>query len=353
MRFMSRTALLIGVLMAVTTSAPGQRRTTCGRCEVVLREMWHLDTASTFLTFWPRTVVGSRAHFYMVSLPQEVPFRVDRNGKNEEPLGRSGGGPGEFLGPTAIAIDRAQNVHVFDRTLGRRQVFNPSLKLLSASTIGATPVITALVLGNGNAVVNMGPGGGAAVQPLHLMDPAGKIIKSFGGDVVLGPGPEGFRPHDLVVRRLAASSTGGFWVAHTYDPVIEEYSAAGELVRRTTVASRKFVQRSSGSRNESLLQRGKKPLGSMVVGLWERADGSVAWVFLVPTNLEYRGVNRWQMFRTAIEIVDPANGEILATRELFSGEAIAVPETAAIAIYSEDADAQPRLVVYRVEINER
>jgi hypothetical protein len=238
-------------------------------------------------------------------------------------------------------------VHVFDHALGRRQVFDSNLTLLSASTVGASAVIGALVLGNGSTVLNMAVHSATGVHTLHMMDTDGRIIRSLGLD--LRPAiRESQRQNNHFIRRLARASRGGFWVATPYDPIIEEYDASGNSLRRATIASRHFSRRPPEI-GQSMLTLGERPAGSTMIGLWESADGSVVIVYLVPRDATFQGSNRWEMFRSVVEIVDPVRGTVIGSK-LFEGEAIAVPEPGLVAMYSEE-EGQPILVVYRVEIS--
>jgi DNA-binding beta-propeller fold protein YncE len=66
--------------------------------------------------------------------------KIDKNGDWVKSWGSKGTGPGQFVIPHAIAIDRNDNIYVGDRTNRRIQVFDTEGKFLRQFTIDVPPV---------------------------------------------------------------------------------------------------------------------------------------------------------------------------------------------------------------------
>ncbi len=248
------------------------------------------------------------------------PALYDALGHRTGTLGRTGAGPGEYRAAYLGATLPADSLLIVDRGNRRAIVLAPDHR--EARTLPA-PASTSAVLSlpGGSLLINAAFRDPNRVGlPLHLLDPAGRVVRSFGTEHPL------VRPGELTrgVRRIARASAGGVWsarYAHRYE--IQLWTLNGTLVRELTrrVAWFEEYDRYWSSSPE-------RPAAPLILGVWEDAGGML-WVYtrvgdrnwrrglgrerLVEGQRSYEIDNPDLLFDTMVEVIDPTRGELVAS----------------------------------------
>lgn len=323
---------------------------TTAQARIQVTPTLRLGPKTERLTWWPRVVVANDAHLFMISAAAELPFRVDATGGDERLVGTAGEGPGEFRLPSALALDAMGRLHAFDAQLGRRQVFDSELRLVSSTSVGPYVVSQALVLPNGYSVLCMRTLRQDILEPtLYLLSADGRTRAAVRAEIV---------DNDRLGERWRASlvvgpsSDGGFWAGHKYRTVMERFDARGRHLGTVPYASARFVQPRLSPQQQDVAVLGESALGSTLVGLWEDSRDVVILTYLVPTGVRFEKDSRWKIFRTVVEVVDARRGRTLGATEI-PDEAISVARPRAIAAYSESESGEPQVTLYDIALTLR
>lgn len=132
--------LTIGACGAPETSSLGPAVAHTTRIDTLT------ETDSLFVARVTRAFVAPDGHTYISDHVQRRVIVFDSSGRILRTIGRSGEGPGEFIGPTAIALWGRDSLVVTDLTIGRISVFRRSdgeflwhtVGLGSVNSLGAT-----------------------------------------------------------------------------------------------------------------------------------------------------------------------------------------------------------------------
>ncbi len=142
-------------------------------------------------------------------------------------IGRRGQGPGEFVMPYDIAIDRKRGRMWVADQIGRKMLcFDLDGELLLQETMPDHQPFSIVVREDGNLIV-----GGTGATNLALYDENLKRIKRFGRSM-LDPMADGAKLKHMISRfmSLTLSPDGKLFVAYVFDPVLECYDPDGKLL---------------------------------------------------------------------------------------------------------------------------
>ncbi len=181
----------------------------------------------------PTAVAETRDRFLVVDINQASEIRAysKTDGRFTGLVGRAGDGPGEFRNIHQIRVGPADSLFVMEMG-GQVDVLDPELRFarfargpgMLMSESGGLPT------GNGSILLNGQMGAYSGGQPLHVVDTAGNILRSFGRhpDDVADRGPA-----ITDVRFFQPDASDEPWVAHPTRYVLERWSTdSGRLLTR-------------------------------------------------------------------------------------------------------------------------
>lgn len=192
------------------------------------------------------------------------------------------------------------------------------------------------------------PSRGHAGWPLHVLSGAdGSVLRSFGADqAALTPGEA-----RASARRLAKAESGRIWAAHQGQYLIELWDLEG----RKHVEVRGSLER---------FERSDLPRPS-ITGVWE--DAGLLWVMIHVADPRYaENVQKLEdpgdglgprigpadghaLYDTVLEVIDPASGQLVATRR-FDDSLNTLGDDAPIIAYRLSADGSPLVDVLRASL---
>jgi hypothetical protein len=290
------------------------------------------------LQFSRRVTFGDRDGPGFLGLPADVGHRkngewvvTDQTNRTEvkffgadgvwlRTLGRAGDGPGEFRWALTLAVEPNDGLRVFDGRLGRITEYSPDLRV-NGTAPGPQQAFSMAFLSGGRLVFAAQRNTRAGIGlPLHLMDPTGRIVHSFGADP---PITEWGNPHK-VWRTVAPSRDSAVWAAHLTEYQVERWTLMGARTHT-------FLGEVSWFKPQARFGRGSGPDAPPAGGLFRiRADpqGRLWLAFLVP-DLQWKsaltsttgpsGQTRWVsrdynlLYDTIIEVVDVEKGRVIAS----------------------------------------
>lgn len=292
---------------------------TCSGCRLELTPALRLGHASDPES--PRlgaVVLRSTSGLFFVapSIDLTGVLVYDRSGRYVRRLGRAGSGPGEYRAIDRIALDRYDSLHIVDLATRSVTVLDPSgqyartypMPLRPAALIPLSP--SAIVLaGFGSAPSTIG-------LPLHTLDGAGRLLRSFGEDrPVVKPGQP---PEDE--RTIAAGHDQRFWAAAIHKYEFEEWTTSGVLLRHVSSAPSWFQ---SKEKREFGLWFERRP-SPTVVSIREDSTGKL-WILSrvadprwQPQTTKSRRVrpaaDYHDILDTMIEVIDPTLRQVLVSQ---------------------------------------
>jgi len=259
---------------------------------------------------------------------------------------REGSGPGEFREIAAVCLGPSGNLHVFDRAQGRVTELSPEFEFISTRNI--PPNINdngGVVLGDGTVLINKASLSAERLgQLLHVVGSDGLVISSFGAT------GEPDIPHDLTgprtVRWITDDGTGGVWVAHFEEYVVENWGLDGVLHRRLHNEEDWFRKPEESSSN-------RKP---QVLDLVRDEAGRLRVIIRVPaTQPRGRGeADPWakdNLWDYVVQVINPTNGLIEGTGQ-FAGFAAGFLTPDTIFAYRWLESGQTILDVWRVRLRQ-
>lgn len=227
--------LAFSVLWVASTAAqvvvPIPDDILCPECQVEVEMMFELggpgDTTNIVHTnFLPMDSKG-RVYFQSVYFPGSIVV-FDRQGRHLHTIGRDGEGPGEFRSWAALFTSPGDSLYAFDSGLYRLSVFSPDFEFVRSARIEPPLRLQdGFFQSDGSLLISsVGRGPQTFGRPLHVVDPDGRIRRSFGEkEGMIGGDVE----RDLS-RRLAPAEGGGSWATHIYRYSIEHRGPGGELI---------------------------------------------------------------------------------------------------------------------------
>ena len=249
----------------------------------------------------------------------EIKF-FSEDGKWLRTLGRDGEGPGEFGSALFLSLEPDNGLRVFDPDLGRITQFSPDLEVVGTVPARAGGFSMAFLPGGWFLVAAQRNGPAEIGLPLHLFDPEGQVVRSFGADP---PIREWGNPHK-VWRMVASSRDNAVWSAHLTEYAIERWTLEGVRTHAFVGEVPWFEPHDHfGRPNDS-----STPPNPGTYRVFEDAQGFVWLAFQVPdedwkdaltTRTAPGGrtlhISRDQnlMYDTIIEVIDPDEGKVVAT----------------------------------------
>lgn len=295
------------VIVAALLSHPDTVRaqgTACRECGIALVDARPLGVAEGFPVDQARLSVAVTLDGRFVTTGIGPPGTVavfDPDGRYQAAVGRVGGGPGEYLGPTRVIRGLAGQLLVIDPDQGRITVLSPTLQLVR--TIPMTRRVDRI-----------------AESPIGLVgenfeEPGLFRIPDRGGWTAFGQ-PEGTRP---AAREMTVSSVGQLWTARTDQYVLERWNPDGSV---GVVVSRPVPWFPGPPGPVDLAS---KPAPPAMAGLLADSAANL-WVLIAETRqpFEPRVVTRSDGWReidldlwlsrrdTRIEVIDSRRGTVLA-----------------------------------------
>jgi hypothetical protein len=229
-------------------------------------------------------------------------------------LGRRGEGPGEFRLPVSPLLGPGDSVHVYDLLNRRVTVFAPDLTFARDVLFPQWPT---LVLDDGTyVVVRQLSAPGHAGYPIHTVDAAGSIQRSFGSDTAQHPSDM-----DPVTDRVVSiNAEGKIWAAAPGRYLLEKWDpGTGTREQRVEVDSDWFEP------SFHYGKEGERPI-STLDALWEDDDGLV-WVLLHTADEQWRPpapsdllherptdpMEQRRKYDSIVEVIDPESGRVVAS----------------------------------------
>jgi hypothetical protein len=260
----------------------------------------------------------------------DVPVVFDSTGRFVSRLGRLGDGRGEYQGARVVAIGPADTAFIFDLRTQRLSVSAPNLRFVRSTAVQVLVLDATMASKDRIAIAAIVPDPDRFGIPLHLLDPTGRYVLSFGEDIGRPILPDEEAP---LRRKLASAAMGGIWSADEWGQYrIRRWDANGHLVTEFT---RRAAWLSEGIPSSS--KAPDIPPPASIAGLFEDDDG-LLWVLVTVTDRRnwaralrsfqpspeeirtrtvpgpfYLIVDYELAFDTVIEVIDPVNRVLLAS----------------------------------------
>lgn len=353
-----QTALLIlGVVdLSVLRVAQSQSTTVidpprCSTCRITAERVATLGRSSDpeLLREFPSVQVDGRGRFLVTgTIPRSHVMIYGRTGDFVRKWGREGSGPGEFRSVWRLLHLPGDSLVVVEQGNRRLTVLDSDGKYVRSFIVPFQPNDLDL-LPNGTWVVSgMSFTEERAGFPLHLMTSAGVIRNSFGGDMPVLTG----RPSST--QRMIASDPkrNGIWAGRPDRYELELWTPNGERKRLLDRAAKWFPDREfEGSRN-----KWQDPIHPRLRDIYVD-DAGLVWSIVAlakagwkPTPENFGPLStHWQNLDTMVEVIDPENGELVATQR-FRWIASAFTNNGFLVSYREDADGIMVLDIWRPKL---
>lgn len=223
--------VLIVLIVLACEKRAGDDAGRCGGCSIsAIRgtTMGELEGPASFLGD-PPARQDSRGRFYFAGNMAGGVQVFDSAGSYLRTIGRRGPGPGEFEIISAIAIDRADTVYVFDERYRRVTVISPDHEMVRIAKVPAVPPSSShAFLPDGKFVIgSMLLTREHVGYPLHVLDRDFAIERSFGAD----SGAFLVKDQLKYARAVTAGPDGEVWSAHLLDYVLEQWGRDGKKIR--------------------------------------------------------------------------------------------------------------------------
>jgi hypothetical protein len=327
----------------------------CTDCEIVLTRVGIMTDSADPGSLPDQAIYAERdsqGRLYTVSRSRTAVIVFDSLGVRLAELGGLGEGPGEFRAIRRLFVTPGDSLYVSDWVTARMTVYDPSLTFVRTQP---SPYPPSLVLPDGSFVV--------AEQiltrkeigyPIHVVDRAGRLLRSFGTDT-----PQYRSDMKLIINRLVSTaSSGRVWAVAQGRYTIDLWNpASGGLEHRSKIESSWFREIAKWNYDERT-----RP-GSIIESLWEGQDGVIWIVFRVaevnwqipPRANEERVISEEEYQKTydwIIEAVDPQRNVVLASRR-FDGIFWVRPPSRVIVSARADSDTTARLVVLEPKLTNK
>ncbi len=363
MRIAPGVALILLLPAIHPTILPAQHLRTvppepsCPACTIVFERLAEFGEAEGdgWVDLTPRFAV-QRDRVVLVNLQGRDRLRVfSRSGAFERIVGRRGGGPGEYGLIMDVVASPDGRLHVVDREHRRITVLDEELKVERVVPLPGLPVgVGLLPLEDGGYVANLlVPTSESLGRPLHRLASDGTALLSY--DVR----SEEVRLERTLdqLRRLASSRDGTFWSAVSSGYVIERHTMDGPLQGSWVLPPPwEEVEESrirAGFPQPLLMTLQEDPEGLLWV-VSRRADPG--WEEAMSSSF---GAHGWTpqidvfegYFDSVVDVLDPESGR-LVVRFDWPGYLLRFVAPWMVLAY-EDAEVEPKLVLYRVRLEGR
>lgn len=278
------------------------------------------------------------------------------NGRLLRVIGRAGSGPGEFKRIHDIDV-RGDRILVTDVENGRFALISRdgrTIRTWNTPGILITPG-GILPLPNDELIANASvPARQLAGLPLHRIDQRGRLVGSFGSETGEYRADAAF----LMVRRMAGSRFGGFWVAHATNYRLEKWTTTG--ARTQTI-----IRDASWFRPwyEASYITPRTPSKPNIVDIAEDSLGRL-WVAVeIPSPrqaaaLSPATIENQQLFAithpdsaydSVLEVIDPRTGLVMS--ESLPHMVVRLLPGNLIVTYTEDANGAPSYSIWRAVVD--
>jgi len=335
---------------------------TCPRCTITMRTVVTLGTEDGLgsLNGRPMSVnVDARGRWWVFQ-ELEPPTVFSATGVVDRMIGRKGSGPGEFQSAnTGIVV--GDSMLVFDWLASRATMVEPDLKagrtMRIQQNLGDILLLEWPSLLVTHAHVQ---GSNPANSALHRFSLAGPELQWLGS---FGPRGSGGPMGSAEVYQNIGWARNGTWSAYGIRPHFMKWD-------RTGVMQSSFTRKLDWYTGEKPASLGKPttPPTPMTGPIIEDSEGLV-WLFIhqpSPTwkegwatakmmnNREYRSrdIGFDRMFNTYVEVIDPAQGRVVA-RHTIPGYVFEALPGRRVGMYGEDMLGIPRVRIVQLELNGR
>lgn len=249
-------------------------------------------------------------------------------GKPPLPIGKEGGGPGEFRMVRGLLLDPADTLYLFDPGAGRISVLDQARRFVRSFPAPVATFSMAWLAGPEQLLLNASvPDRDRIGLPFHTIGRAGSALRSFGPpDVIVTPD----RPYAAVRRQMQALDGDRFLAVTVEDRYeIESWSAGrGRLLARF-VREAPWMGQQPQSRPDGL-----PPPSPSLHAIWARSADSVWVIGQVPdrrwatavtaTPVGQRPHREWRIvaqdfaryFDTVIEVIDLRAARVVAATRI-------------------------------------
>lgn len=353
-------ALALSLSLGIVAPLPGQGSTrvvpstpACPACRIVLDPVATLGAAGdpplSRLTW---VTVDSRGRFFAAPTYNRGEIAMyDAGGRFVRRFGRPGRGPGEFSGPIhMLRAGPGDSIHVFEGP--RHTVLAPALASFGSVRLLPVQPDGLAFLGDGRMVAHrMVMGRGGVGQPLHVIDPAGRIARSFAGT-------EKWDPAKLYqgMRNIAPAAGNRVWSAHVGSYRVELWGPDGS--NPLTVVRNASWFRPWGHEVGRFAEARERP---RVVGVAEDRQGRL-WVSILVRDPKRRPASGTREvpiteidsnaeFDTILEVLDPRSGRLLAHRRFEQSIPEFIGDGTMVINRREDADGNIVVDVWRTRLS--
>lgn len=244
----------------------------------------------------------------------------NREGEHIHTFGREGEGPGEFRDWAALFVSPGDSLYTFDSSLYRLSVFSPDFEFVRSARIDPPlrPRGGFFQVDGSLLITAIGRGPETFGRPYHVVDPDGRVRRSFGEKEGVIAGNVDY---DLA-RRIGPSADGGFWASYDYyQYTVERWGPENELVERFE-RHPEWAPKAGDPRGGPRDANGPAPSSAVVN--FQVDDAGLLWMLIWvaeegwreafenseerPASHDYRD--------TIIEVLDPARGRVVARHRI-------------------------------------
>jgi hypothetical protein len=284
----------------------------------------------------------------------ELAAVYDSTGRFIQEIGRKGKGPGEFIYPVTVNVDRRNQLLVWDFDGMRETVFDSSYRFVRQYIQRAA---TLVILPDGRKVANF-----SALDarnnpaPVSVYDSLGAVVTAFGATDVAHPGVEPWRAN----RFVGLGSGNTVWAALPDMYRLERWTLTGHLTNIFTRATEWFAPITK----QANLNLGELPtpvtravredpagrvwfVVSVAAEHWRASLGKPRMVPGRATTYPER--NRSASYDTMIDVIDVNTGKLLVSQRVPGMMQFFLADDL-ISSYRQDADGTPIIEIWRVRL---
>ena len=326
---------------------------SCQNCNFQLTEVARINIQEGpgFIGIPNSMVRDSRGRVYVTSHLFRGETKVyNADGSYLRTLTKPGGGPGEVSAGANVAVVAGDTVYVFDSGSFRVNVFSPEHHLDRTLSI---PLRSFAVTQTGAHLVVAAPKAATGIwTTLHLVTPAGAIIRSFGTP----PGKLNNNAEFLLWRYVVASrDSKTVWAAPKFDGYrFERWNLSGKLERVFVREAPWFTP--SGPDAVNQFKPGTTPPPALIAAMREDSEGRL-WLITGVAKANWKDVvsanpraSQYLTFDAWLEVIDPDRAAVIARQRLpvhglgFLG--------ADLYTYEEAESGVPIVKIFRVELRQ-